>query len=353
MEEKNNHGIDYSRYSVLIVDDIPLNVLLVKSMLSKLKFNIRSASNGVAALEEIAQSAPDIILTDIMMPAMNGFEMTKLLRENPQTRTIPVIILSALNSDSDIKEALAIGANDFITKPFIPERIINSVANQLHLLETRKSQSDNNKKNEVASDKIQTLLTYMRCSREPLVVGLLRDLSVSIPLSLFDDALFQILQLAIEEQEDENAIRSYASSWALQRIHNKPLKTSRIKTSETLYEVIGVLSSVCKEKKITWTIRWNEDIEINADTEFYKAILSNVLTCACLASADTEINVGVENRGKDDFSFYIKGHWRREPSFSLDFNILLAKEMATKLHATVWVRQWNEDGYSFLLTFPL
>lgn len=353
MEEKKNHGIDYSRYSVLIVDDIPLNVLLVKSMLSKLKFDIRSASNGLAALEEIAQSVPDIILTDIMMPEMNGFEMTKILRENPQTRYIPIVILSALNSDSDIKEALAVGANDFITKPFIPERIINSVVNQLNLFETRKSQSENNKKNDAVSDKIQTLLTCMYCSREPLVVELLKNLSVCIPLSLFDDALFQILQLAIEEREDENAIRSYASSWALQRIHSKPLTTSRIRTFDTLYEVIGVLSSVCKEKKITWAIRWNEDIELNTDVEFYKAILSNLMTCACLVSIDTEINVGVENIGKDDISFYIKGHWGKKPHFSLDFNILLAKEMATKLNATIWVRQWNEDGYSLLLTFPL
>lgn len=135
--------MDYSKYTVLVVDDIPVNVLLVKGMLSKQKFNIISANSGQQALDLLNRTKPDIILMDIMMPGMNGFETTKAIRKNPATSDIPVIILSALNSDTDIKEGLEAGANEFITKPFIQERIVNSIVNQINLSESnRKRQQE-------------------------------------------------------------------------------------------------------------------------------------------------------------------------------------------------------------------
>ncbi len=126
--------IDFSNYNVLAVDDVPLNLLLVEKMLAKFKFRIRKAANGQTALEEINKEKPDLILLDLMMPGIDGFEVLRRVRENPDTSGIRIVILSALNSTDDIVRGYQMGANDFITKPIIMEKLINCVATQLQLL---------------------------------------------------------------------------------------------------------------------------------------------------------------------------------------------------------------------------
>ena len=126
--------IDFSNYNVLAVDDVPLNLLLVEKMLAKFKFRIRKAANGQTALEEINKEKPDLILLDLMMPGIDGFEVLRRVRENPDTSGIRRVILSALNSTDDIVRGYQMGANDFITKPIIMEKLINCVATQLQLL---------------------------------------------------------------------------------------------------------------------------------------------------------------------------------------------------------------------------
>lgn len=129
----NMETIDFSKYKVLAVDDVPLNLLLVEKMLAKFKFNILKASNGRTALEMIAAEKPDLILLDLMMPEIDGFEVLRRVRENPDTAGIRIIILSALNSNEDIVRGYQLGANDFITKPIILEKLVNCVATQLKL----------------------------------------------------------------------------------------------------------------------------------------------------------------------------------------------------------------------------
>ena len=126
---------DFSKYNVLAVDDVPLNLLIVEKMLSKFQFRIRKAANGRIALEEIAKERPDLILLDLMMPEVDGFEVLRQVRENPETAGIRIVILSALNSTEDIVKGYQLGANDFITKPIIIEKLVNCVATQLQLLQ--------------------------------------------------------------------------------------------------------------------------------------------------------------------------------------------------------------------------
>lgn len=131
-----NH--DYSKYSVLAVDDIPLNLLLVQKMLARFNFELRTAANGQQALDAIQQKKPDLILLDLMMPGIDGFEVIRRLRANPKTQDIQIIILSALNSNEDIVKGFNEGANEFITKPIIMEKLLTCVVNQLQIVESKK-----------------------------------------------------------------------------------------------------------------------------------------------------------------------------------------------------------------------
>ena len=125
---------DYSGYNVLAVDDIPLNILLVQKMLKRFNFKLRTASGGQQALDMVAQEKPDLILLDLMMPVIDGFEVIRRLRENPETADIQIIILSALNSQEDVVKGFNAGANDFIMKPIIMEKLLTCVVNQLGLV---------------------------------------------------------------------------------------------------------------------------------------------------------------------------------------------------------------------------
>ena len=125
---------DYSKYSILAVDDIPLNLVLVQKMLSRFKFEIRTADSGQQALDAVADRRPDLILLDLMMPGIDGFEVIKRLREDPATADIRIVILSALNSNEDVVKGFDLGANDFIMKPIILEKLLNSVFTQLQFV---------------------------------------------------------------------------------------------------------------------------------------------------------------------------------------------------------------------------
>ena len=122
---------------VLIVDDVPLNVLLIQKMLSKQPYELRTANNGQQALDLVAQDKPDLILLDLMMPGIDGFEVLRRLRANPETADIAIVILSALNSNEDIVKGFDMGANDFITKPIIMEKLLNCVVTQFKLIEAK------------------------------------------------------------------------------------------------------------------------------------------------------------------------------------------------------------------------
>ncbi len=123
--------MDLSQYRVLVVDDVPLNQLLVEKMLSRYHFTVHKASNGLEAMREILVYKPSIILLDIMMPVMDGFEVIRKVRENPAYADIKIVVLSALNSNEDILKAYSLGAQDFITKPIVLDKLTNSVAKQL------------------------------------------------------------------------------------------------------------------------------------------------------------------------------------------------------------------------------
>src|SRR6201993_2248729 len=102
---------------VLVVDDVPANVKLLEARLSAEYFDVLTASSGAEALQICQRAECDIILLDVMMPDMDGFEVCKRLKSNPATHFIPVVMVTALDHPSDRIRGLEVGADDFLTKP--------------------------------------------------------------------------------------------------------------------------------------------------------------------------------------------------------------------------------------------
>lgn len=117
--------------TVLVVDDTVSNLTLLSDLLKPF-YRVKAATNGALALK-IAQSddPPDLILLDIMMPDMSGYDVCKQLKIDPRTRDIPVIFLSSMSADEDEEFGLLVGALDYITKPCKPDIVLSRVSHHL------------------------------------------------------------------------------------------------------------------------------------------------------------------------------------------------------------------------------
>jgi two-component system sensor histidine kinase/response regulator len=122
-----------SKESILIVDDTPANLQLLAQMLSEQGYKVRMAQDGTMALLSVESSPPDLILLDIMMPELNGYEVCSKLKASSFTKDIPIIFISALNEVFDKVKAFEVGGVDYITKPFQAQEVLARVEHQLHI----------------------------------------------------------------------------------------------------------------------------------------------------------------------------------------------------------------------------
>lgn len=120
-------------FKILVVDDLLENLRLLASLLMAEGYEVKRAPDGSMALSNVPRFQPDLILLDIMMPDMDGYEVCQRLKANPQTQDIPIIFLSALDLTFDKVKAFEVGAADYINKPFHPAEVLARVKNQLKM----------------------------------------------------------------------------------------------------------------------------------------------------------------------------------------------------------------------------
>src|SRR5919202_739597 len=125
--------------NILIVDDVPENLRLLSTMLTEQGYKVRPVINGKLALNAAQLLPPELILLDIMMPELNGYEVCQQLKASVATREIPVIFLSALDDVLDKVKAFSVGGVDYITKPIQTQEVLARVENQLTIVRQRSS----------------------------------------------------------------------------------------------------------------------------------------------------------------------------------------------------------------------
>lgn len=142
---------------ILIVDDIAKNIQVVGGILKESGYDIAFAQDGRTAINQVESGDFDLILLDIMMPEMSGFEVCEILKNNPETRHIPVIFLTAKTDTEDIVKAFEIGAVDYVSKPFNSKELLSRVNTHIEL---KKSQDTIRKQNAKLKTEINTRETY-------------------------------------------------------------------------------------------------------------------------------------------------------------------------------------------------
>ncbi len=118
---------------ILIADDNVPNVELLEAYLTDVDCEIAIAHDGQQTLDQVTRFQPDLILLDIMMPKLSGFEVCKKVKQDPATRNIMVLMVTALNEPGDIERAVAVGCDDFLSKPINKHELLKRVANMLKL----------------------------------------------------------------------------------------------------------------------------------------------------------------------------------------------------------------------------
>ncbi len=132
--------------TVLIVDDVEVNRFVLSNIIKSMGYVPATAENGKVALEMIRESAPALILLDVAMPEMDGFELTEILKGNVATRDIPIIFISAFDETADMVKGFKLGGQDYVVKPFVPEVVKARVGVHLQFYNTKKELQDSNRR---------------------------------------------------------------------------------------------------------------------------------------------------------------------------------------------------------------
>ena len=200
----NCHQVGTTQKDILVVDDTLENLRLISTMLIKQGYNVRKALNGQMALKAVQTVVPDLILLDIMMPDMNGYEVCQHLKANQQTAEIPVIFLSALSEVFDKVKAFEVGGVDYITKPFQLAEVVVRVENQLAL---KAAEREIRQLNAQLEERVKERTRQLEIANAQLLKMALHDDLTGLPnRTLFMERLEQALNRASSDGVYEFAV---------------------------------------------------------------------------------------------------------------------------------------------------
>jgi DNA-binding response OmpR family regulator len=151
---------------ICVIDDHPENVFILQDRLEKAGFEIITAYDGKTGLEKVRDELPDLVLLDVMMPGLSGFEVCRSITQDDLTKHIPVILLTALTSTEDLEDGLQAGAFDYIKKPFNRAELLARIKSALRFSETNKFLIEIEKVNTFAA----TVLTANHEIKQPLTL---------------------------------------------------------------------------------------------------------------------------------------------------------------------------------------
>jgi CheY-like chemotaxis protein len=210
---------------ILVVDDMKINAMILANFLRSENYEVAVAKNGKHALEIIGERLPDLILLDIMMPVMDGFELSNILQTKPATQEIPIIFLSSESATQDIIKAFRLGARDYITKPYEKIELLARVETHLELKKSKeklerllKEQKDSQEKIIELEKKNSVLAMVVTTNHEinqPLTVlyGNMQLLSTSIEEQTLSDKQKKYLkQINDSIEKIKNILKKYRNS---------------------------------------------------------------------------------------------------------------------------------------------
>ncbi len=276
--------INRSDYKILIVDDVVSNVLLLKILLTNEKFQVCTASNGNMCIEQAKKEHPDLILLDVMMPDINGFDTAVILKKDPETQEIPIIFLTALNNPSDLVHGFQVGANDFLTKPFNKEELIMRVMQQISLVAARRiivRQNEELKRTISNRDKMYSVIAHDL--RSPMAsIRMVLNLAVNVvsPETVGEE-IFGLLDKANRESEETHDLLDNLLKWTKSQTGRLNVVYQDLELDDIVPGVVDIFMMIAEMKKIKLQyVPSDEKLVVRGDNDMIKTIIRNFISNA-------------------------------------------------------------------------
>ena len=368
--------INPAEFKLLVVDDVQTNVLLLKALLGKEGYGILVANNGQEALEVIRNENPDLILLDVMMPGMDGFEVAERLKSEEFRCEIPIIFLTALDDTQSIVNGFKLGVGDFISKPFRKEELMVRIKHQLSLVAARRIIEEKNeelRKTIAGRDKMYSVIAHDLRSPMASMKMLLNTIMMSVEKDKIDLDIFDMLEMSNKTSEEVFSLLDNLLKWTKSQLGKLTVIPQKLDISGLADGVVEVMNSVAEVKHIKLIRTDHESFFVYVDIEMIKSILRNLISNAVkFSNPDSEIKVGIKaedgkvivsvtdsGKGikkedqhkllKDSTHFTTYGTNSEEGS---GLGLLLCRDFARKNGGELWFESEENLGSVFSFSLP-
>ncbi|MDD5231240.1 MAG: hybrid sensor histidine kinase/response regulator [Candidatus Marinimicrobia bacterium] len=287
--------MENKKHTILIVDDVATNLDLLKGLLVG-NYNVKVANNGPLTLKIVQKSAPDLILLDIMMPGMDGYQVCEELKRDPETRDIPVIFLTARTESEDIVKGFEAGGVDYLTKPFNPHELLARVNTQILI----KEQKD--------------LILKQNREQKELLHILSHDLAnhfsvINFALSLIKSDAHKTDYLGKIKSATTHGIDIINLVREMRNLQEKSIPLERVNLYESIQESVILLGDRFESKNVELVINIEESLQVMAEKRsLINSVINNILTNALKFSYEGGQVEVVANEHDDDIVMIFEDH---------------------------------------------
>ncbi len=361
--------------TVLIVDDNPNNIKIIALILRSLGYNLVVATNGQQAIEMVDRTKPDIILLDIMMPEMDGYEACKIIKTKPECENVPVIFITALNESENLVKAFEVGGVDYITKPFNKDELISRVKTHLELKLTRdrlEKTTHNLQELNALKDKLFSVIGHdlrsplgsIKFSLEMLSAGAIEPGS-----EIFNDTLGSL----VKSTDEVFSLLENLLGWAKSQSGNLFIQPENFTVKDMVNSIYLLNKGNINIKEIEFKNNIAEEIKVFADLNTIKTVIRNLVSNAIkftpdkgtitlstekegdkliIKVRDSGVGIDEENIPKlfnssEHLSTY---GTNREPGSGL--GLVLCHDFVIKNEGKIWVESELGKGTTFLVELP-
>lgn len=288
--------------SILIVDDETKNIQLLGSLLSEKSYEIEIAMNGSEALNWLEERSFDLILLDIMMPGMDGYEVCRRIKSNPNSKNIPVIFLTAKTETDDIIKAFETGAADYVQKPFKTLELLSRIRNHLTIGHQRKELEKLN----ASKDKFFSIISHDLRSPFNTLFGM---------IELFNDDLLESPEDLKEMMNDLKSVGDHIFKllnslleWAQLQRHTDIMETQKINLSDILKNTAELFRETARKKGISFEMNLQTEgsYEILGDENMLSTVFRNIINNAVkFTRSGGKISISCQSVSSDFFEIRI------------------------------------------------
>ena len=374
--EKSDFDIDKSDFKILVVDDVVSNVLLLKILLTNEKYQVCTANCGNQCLELAKSERPDLILLDVMMPGINGFETATALKEDPETSEIPIIFLTALNNPTDLVHGFQVGASDFLTKPFNKEELVVRVYHQIRLVAaTRIIERQNSDLRATINnrDKMYSVIAHDLRSPMASIRMVLNLLVNTMSKDVVGEDLFDLLDKANRESEECHDLLDNLLKWTKNQTGRLNVVLQDLNLNDIIPGVVEIFEMIAFTKNIKLKYEdTNSPLIVRADSDMLKTVVRNFLSNAIKFSPKDSIIEILMSQDSDFAKISIRDHGVGIAPDRLDsifhkgettygtggeegsgLGLQLCADFSRKLGGDVMVESVLGEGSTFSMLIPL